>query len=95
MSEASGKTPVGIHQRLFPPLFGEEGVSGQAGHQISNESGKRSMPGVLNLRDVNYFIVRSHILEIEVSGMRSCIIAREGRDDVVSFYSISDSYEVK
>ena len=43
----------------------------------------------------NYFIVSSHILEIDINGRKSYIVARESRDGVISFYSISDNYEIK
>ncbi len=43
----------------------------------------------------NYFIVASHILETIIGGDTSYIIAREARDGIVSFYSISDSYKTK
>lgn len=43
----------------------------------------------------NYFIVASHILEMEMDGKTSYIIARESRDGMITFYSISDSYKTK
>lgn len=40
------------------------------------------------------YIVKSHIFETNVAGVPSWIIAREDKDGIISFYSISDNYKV-